>query len=623
MFRYLFLVVLLSFSLPAFAGKITGVVKDVKDSSALIGVVVNIKNTTRSAQTDMNGYFEINDVADGKYEVVVTYVSYKKQTQSVTVSGDTPAVLNFSMKAEGNQLSGVAVRSARVTQTEAAVLSEIRKSTSVVSGISAAQISKTMDRNAADVVKRIPGVTIQDDRFITVRGLADRYNTVWLNDAGAPSAEVDKKSFSFDLIPSGLIDRILVFKTPSPELPGDFAGGMVKIYTTSLPAKNSYTFGIQTSYRSGSTGTDFNYNKRSATDWLGYDDGMRSIPAGVSDPINVTATGNEALTKSFANDWIIYKKKQPLDIRVNGSASTVFNLGKVKIGNTFGFSYTSTSTNYSTQKYDWEQYHYNDLKSETRNNVGLLDNLVFVLGNSKIEFKNLYNQVGVSTLTYRTNVRDEDLITRGIPNEKSYAMGYESKATYTTQLSGSHHNNSDSRKYNWTLGYTDLFKNQPSLRRIRYDQGSDSVYRTQVPGGAPDIINGGGRFYSELFEHVYSFSHQFTQKINVTQDFNFDVSVGNYLEYKNRYFNARELGFVLRSQNPALLQLPINEIFDQNNIGDVNTKFAMNEGTADYDQYSATNRLIASFISLNIPVTARIKVVGGIRYENNRTRDHD
>ena len=87
---------------------------------------------------------------------------------------------------------------------------EIRKSNAVVSGISAQQIAKTMDRNAAEVVKRVPGVTIMEDKFIMVRGLNDRYNSVWLNDVGAPSSEVDKKAFSFDMIPSGQIDRIMV-----------------------------------------------------------------------------------------------------------------------------------------------------------------------------------------------------------------------------------------------------------------------------------------------------------------------------------------------------------------------------------------------------------------------------
>lgn len=607
----------------ASAGTISGKVTDVKDTSAMIGVIVSIQGSARAAQTDLDGHYEIQDLPDGTYTLEFNYVSYTKQAFIITLRNGGNATQDVVMKAPGNQLAGTTVHSTKRTNTESSVILEMKKSNVIVSGISAAQISKTMDRNAADVVKRIPGVTVQDDRFITVRGLADRYNTVWLNDAGAPSSEVDKKSFSFDIIPSGLIDRILIYKTPSAELPGDFAGGMVKIYTTSLPDKNTYTFSLQSSYRSGSTGTDFNYNQRSSTDWLGYDDGMRSIPAGVPAVIDKNASGNEAQDKFFTNDWIIYRKKQSLDLRLSGSASNIFKLGKVKIGNTFGVSYSSTGTNYAVQRYEWEDtskvLHNNDLQSISKVNVGLLENLVVSAGNSKIELRNLYNQVGTSTVVTRTNVRDTDLVLSGLAqNERAYAMGYDSRATYSAQLSGSHHNDADTRKYNWTLGYTDLFRNQPSLRRIRYTQDEYGVYSAQVQGGTPDIVNGGGRFYAELYEHIYSFSHQFTQKIRVTDKFDFDLSLGNYIEYKSRFFNARELGYTLRRQgdNGKLLELPINEIFDPANTGTV-TSFRIAENTHDYDHYNADNRLIASFLSLNVPVTTRLKAVVGVRYEDN------
>lgn len=628
MLRSLFLAILCCLATTTFAGKITGTIKDSKDSSGLPGVVINIRTTDKNAVTDIDGHFEINDLPNGTYELVATYVSYKKQVQRIVVNGDNPVVVDFALVSERAQISGVSVKATRATQTEVAVLNEIRKSSVIVSGISAAQIGKTMDRNAADVVKRIPGVTIQDDRFINVRGLADRYNTVWLNDAGAPSAEVDKKSFSFDLIPSGLIDRILVFKTPSPELPGDFAGGMVKIYTTSLPAKNTYTFGLQTSYRSGSTGTNFNYNERSKTDWLGYDDGQRSLPEGFPNykPDDPNAGAEVAsLSKLFKNDWIVKTKKQPLDLRVNGSASNIFRIGKVKIGNTFGFSYSSTNTNFDRQIYAWvdtsKQLHFNDQESIAKNNIGLLDNLVVAIGNTKIEWKNLYNQVGTSTVIYRTTDTN-DVVSGGGKQEKerSYVMGYESKATYTSQLSGTHKNDADTRHYNWTLGYTDLFRNQPSLRRIRYVEtapGSD-IYQSLVPGGVPDIVNGGGRFYAELYEHVYSFSHQFSQKFRITEKFVPEVNVGNYVEYRSRFFNARELGFTLRGSaiSDSLLRLPINDIFAEQNVGSI-TQFRIGDGTSDYAHYNATNRLIASFISLNVAITPRLKAVGGVRYEDN------
>jgi len=607
-------------SLSVFAGNIKGKVTDASTGSPLSGVVVSIKNTDKGLQTNENGEYEFSNIANGSYELVFTYITYKKQALPVSVNGD--ALVNVKLQPEGNELKDVTVKTSRITRTENAVLMEIRKSNSVVSGISAAQISKTMDRNAADVVKRVPGVTIQDDRFIMVRGLFDRYNAVWLNDAGAPSSEVDKKSFSFDLIPSGLIDRILIFKTPSPELPGDFAGGMVKIYTSSMPEKNQVIVGYQTSFRDGSTGTNASYSPGSKTDWLGYDDGMRGLPGNLPAYINKADVQNNSITKSFSNDWIIKNKTVSPDNRFNFSLANVFNIKRVKIGNTLGVAYTNTSTNFKIHRQDWDSAtlntDYNDQQYKSNVSVGILENLVATVGNSKFEFKNLYNQIGVSSLTVRTsNFTPGD----STSEERSYAIGYESRATYASQLSGTHTSKDDSRKYTWTLGYTDLFKNQPDLRRIKYANqypNPDSLYAAQV---APyvDIVNGGGRYYSSLYEHVYSFSHQLSQKIKVNDNYSFDVNLGNYIEYKSRIFSARQLGYTIAPGPFAfpLKHLPINEIFAAENVGETG-RFKIDEATNKYDSYSAKNRMIASFVSVKLPLGTKINVSGGVRYEDNR-----
>ncbi len=588
----------------------------------MIGVIVSIQNSDRNAQTDIDGHYEFQNMPDGTYTLEFNYVSYTKQNATLTLSNGGIAIQDMMLKAAGNQLVGATVNTVRRTNTETAVLAEIRKTTLVVSGISAAQISKTMDRNAADVVKRIPGVTIQDDRFITIRGLADRYNAVWLNDAGAPSAETDKKAFSFDIIPSGLIDRILIFKTPSPELPGDFAGGMVKIYTTSIPDKNTYTFGVSSSYRDGSTGTDFFYNQQSSTDWLGYDKGIRSLPELVTnEKVTSTQANNKEVSKSFGNDFMLFNKKQPVDLRLNASASNVFKFKHFKLGTTLGLTYSDVYTNYNVTRLDYtgvdKTFNYNDLQSSRKVNVGGLANFAAVIGNSKIEFRNLYNQIGNAAVVNRTSNIDSFKAREG--EERSYSMGYESRATYSAQLSGNHHNSSDTRKYTWTLGYTDLFKNSPDLRKIKYLQDpSTGKFTAQVSPGSPDINNGGGRYYSYLFENVYSFSHQFSQKINLG-NFDFDLNLGNYVEYKKRNFEARELGYSLvvnSAETRNMLSLPINEIFADENVGG-DGHFKISEITADYDKYNASNRLIASFVSLTLPVSARLKVVTGVRFENN------
>lgn len=624
MLKHLLHVVFLVVSFHSFAGGIKGKVIDAKNNSPLTGVIVSLPGKDKGAVTDIDGIYEILNLPNGSYDIVFSYVTYADFKQNVTISGKD-LILDVKMIAASTELKENVVKAAKITSTENAVINEVKNSNTIVSGTSASQISKSLDRNAADVVKRIPGVTIQDDRFIVVRGLPERYNTVWLNDASTPSSEADKKAFSFDIIPAGLIDRVLIYKTPSPDLPGDFAGGMVKVYTTSIADKNQLTVSLQTSSREYSTGTIFNYNTPSKTDWLGYDDGKRNIPAIVPDNINKAPatdvkTNIGAWSKSFGNDWIVNTKKTSPDLRFSLAASNVYKIQKVKIGNTLGLSYSNTFSNTQIHRQDWDStsrdYNYMDQKSVNNVNVGLMDNVGVVIGNSKIEFKNLYNQIGTSTIIERRSINDTTGASSLRPVERSYAMGYQSRATYASQLTGSHKNKADTRKYNWTLGYSDLFKNEPDLRRIKYVMGTDSVYKAQV-ASAIDPVNGGGRLYSSIYEHAYSFNHQLSQKINVSKKISFDLSAGNFVEYKSRSFRMRQLGYAIKSgpNKFALTKLPIDSIFADTNVGGANN-FKIGEGTNAYDHYSGQNELIASFISVKVPI-GKLTVFGGARYEYN------
>lgn len=628
MTRFFYVLMLIVIPFTGFAGnKITGTILDSANKNETFpGVIVNIKSLGKAELADLDGHYELNNIPNGKYDVVFSIMGYKTKVMPVVVNG-ADIVLNVTMESASLQLKEYKVTATKVTHTEASVVMAIKQSTTLVSGIGSSQIAKTMDRNAADVVKRVPGVTIQEDKFINVRGLYDRYNTVWLNDAGAPSAEVDKKSFSFDIIPSGLIDRIFVYKSPAAELPGDFAGGMVKVYTTSIADKNQFSVGFQTSYRQGQTGQDFLFNRRSSTDWLGYDDGGRSIPNGIPDRLN-KATDPNSLSSLFNNDWQIFSKKMTPDMRFSMAASNVWKKGKVKFGNTLGTAYSSVSTAFNVHRKDFDSigttptYDFNDKTYARNTNVGVIENLAAIIGNSKIEFKNLYNQTGKATLVSRTNN-----VIPGAPaqDEQSYAMGYESRAVYSTQLTGTHKTDDENRKYTWTLGYNDLFKNQPDLKRIKFVKNPgdpDSMYSAPIPSGAVDPVNGGGRLYMQLFEKVYSFNHQFTQKFKVQKRI-IELNAGNYVEYKSRIFFARTFGYTIRGgaySNNVLKRLPINDIFSSGNVGQSvgrDSTFKIDESTALSDHYAGQNMLIASFASIKMPISKKMNAIVGVRYENN------
>src|SRR5437868_2135935 len=138
----------------------------------------------------------------------------------------------------------------------------------------------SQDRDAAQVIRRVPGVTIVGNRFINVRGLSERYSTVMLNGTIAPSTEVDSKAFSFDLIPSNMLDRMLVYKSGSAELPGEFAGADIAITTKGAVDENSFSISLSGSIRANTTGKQVALGQdKGKLDWLGMDDGSRKLPS--------------------------------------------------------------------------------------------------------------------------------------------------------------------------------------------------------------------------------------------------------------------------------------------------------------------------------------------------------
>src|SRR6478752_5634464 len=263
------------------SGTIKGNIKDEKTGEGVIGANVVLEGTTQGASTDLDGNFTITKVKAGKHNLVITYVSYRtKNIPGVDVYPDQSTVINTSLQEDAQQLEDVVVTAQRQTNTDISVITELKKADLVAVGISSQMIQMSQDRDAGQIIRRVPGVTIVGNRFVNVRGLSERYSTVMLNGVIAPSTEVDSKAFAFDLIPSNLIDRMLVFKSGSADLPGEFAGADINIFTKNIVDENSTSFSISGSYRANSTGKEFLMSEnKGKTDWIGLDDGSRALPA--------------------------------------------------------------------------------------------------------------------------------------------------------------------------------------------------------------------------------------------------------------------------------------------------------------------------------------------------------
>jgi TonB-dependent receptor len=605
-------------------GRIEGTYKDAKNQEAIIGGTVRLENTTLAAPTDEKGHYLLTNVPAGTYTVIISSVSYKSLTlPKVVVSAGKTTVLNGQLAPDNTQLGEVSVSGVRRTNTELSVINEIRQANVVVSGISSEQIVKTQDRDAAEVVRRIPGVTIVDNRFIQVRGLSDRYNTVWLNDVTAPSSETDRKSFSFDIVPSSLIDRVLVFKDPSPELPGDFAGGLVKVYLRKpIFNEKQFTVNYSSGYRQGTTGRDFFTDRPQTGDVFGFGATKRDLPNGMP-PLSTAYQQYERdfYAKQLDNNFGIFKTKAMPDMRFNAAYLTQIKLGGLEIGSVSSVNYTNSYTRFGISRNQFDVSgartdQFRDDQSTQNIRLGAIQNFSLVLPHGgRLEWRNLFSQQARNQQITREGADDN-----GTLNRRSYLQGYQGRTTYTSQVAGTHKAADEKTSFDWVGGYGYSARNEPDLRRLSYQitPGTDNTPETQTaltPAAGQVDVNNAGRLYQKLSEHSFTLNANLKRTVDVA-DRKVEIGAGTYLEYRRRAFRARAFGYSLNSGGmQGLKNENVGNIFSPQNIG--SDGFRVDEDLNSTYRYGAHNELEAFYLSLNIPFTDKLKLVTGARYERN------
>lgn len=612
-------------SLYAQFGSIKGTILDAKNKEAAIGASIRIEGLPNGALSDIEGNFEIKKVPAGVHTVIIGYIGYTTKTiKNVRVEVDKTSFINTEMEEDNKTLDAVTVKAQRMTSTEVSVISEIKQVQQIAVGVSGQQIQKTQDRDASAVVRRIPGVAIFDDRFIIVRGLNERYNSVLLNDVVTPSTEVDSKAFSFDLIPSSAIDRLLVFKSASSDLPGDMGGGAIKIYTKTVPDGNNISASFSLSYRPNTTGLNFDAYKGSKTDWLGYDNGTRSLVSPFPSRNSIATAGNtEAVIEKFRQlpDFYNVSSVNVLpDMRGNLNFSHRWFIGSKELTNNSYINYSRTSQgialNQNRFTYDGSQERqFNDRSLSENVRVGMMSNWAFILNpKHKIEFRNLFNQMGIKETVFRTGFNENVDLQGG-------SFRYEQRSIYSGQLSGTHEL-SNSLKLKWVggLGYT--FRLEPDYRRYVRSRvkGSNDAFTMDLQQSDSPTLQNSARSYSDLDELVYTTRVDVDKKFGTNEDEKMQpkLKFGGYFDYKDRIFNNRWYGITnpnrLSSDSPILRQSP-EEFFSNSNLG--GSKVYYGVGTNFEDKYTAQNLLGVGYAQFYYPFSEKLNATVGFRGEYN------
>ena len=371
---------------------ISGNVIDSRTGESIIGATLAIENTAIATASDINGNFTLKNIPEGKHILVCSYIAYQKQR--IPIDKQTPLPIKISLTEDNLTLQEVTVTTQRRQDTETAMLQGVKSTLSVASGISASQIARTGDTNAAEIIRRVPGVSILSDRYIVIRGLAQRYNKVWINHGSAPSVENDSRVFSFDMLPSGQIDNMMIYKSPSPEIPGEFAGGFIKIATKNHPLRNRLQVSYTTGFNTSTHFCDTRMNPGSCTDWLGFDTSKRQLSADFPQHLDIASTDPERLTYltryGMNRDWSIRQFRPMPDQKFNIDAEFIIPTdNSMEISNVSALSYSNaykTVTDMTNIRYgiysaatDSPVYldNYTDNQYTNEVKVGLMHNWLF------------------------------------------------------------------------------------------------------------------------------------------------------------------------------------------------------------------------------------------------------
>jgi TonB-dependent receptor len=607
----------------------------VVNSSAepVVGAIIMVDGTAFGAASNAFGEYRIDVKTGGNYSLEVKAISYATQKISgIEIVSGKELKADIVMQSESFMVGGgVEIKDFRKNSSEAAVIMEMREAKGVVSGVGAVQIQKGQDRNASEVARRIPGVTIIDNRFVMVRGLTERYNAVMMNGVLVPSLEPDVRSFSFDLIPSQAIDRFLIFKSPSPDLPGEFAGGAINVYTKNFPDyKTSLDVSLATNYRSNTTGQEILSNVNSSSEAFGFDNGTRDLPSVFPDNINsLEQEDARPLSRALANTWGYELETALPDRRVNISFGKRFQTEKIQFGNFTAISYSRTAQRQNSRRLDYNVFDeatqvsdtvfsFEDMIYQKNANVGVLHNWGMKTDKSFIEFKNFLNQNGLQSNTFRTGRALEE------GNERrEYSFRYTERRMYNTQLVGTHELFKGKGSLNWVLGYAQTRRNDPDWRRIRYTRAFDDPngsFHAYFPPQAQPFY--AGRLFMNLKEDVRTYAANYEHKI---KQLNSDkekprfatLKAGFYIEDKDRDFGSRNLGMVIRPSyfdwNKDTTSLA--SILAPENMLD-STGFSIGEDTRGADKYHASSNLYAGYAMLTLPFE-KLTVSGGVRLEQN------
>jgi len=630
------------------SGRINGKVIDSKTGELLIGASISILPGGGGVISDQKGEFSFLNLKPGVYTLNCTYIGYnKKSLPDVQVKAGEVTVQDIILNS-GVQSNEIVIKaSPRVNkENTSALLITQKNSANFSDGISQEAIKKTPDRSTSDVLKRISGAAIQDDKFAIIRGLNDRYNAAFINGAPLPSSESDKKSFAFDIFPSNILDNLVILKTATPDQTAEFAGGIINITTKSIPDKDFQSISFGLGYNSNATFKENSYYKGGRWDFLGISDGSRDLPYNFPSREKYGALTNTEKVKygrqlSSIYDWNTYKGITSPNFSFQYSAGMgIPRKGKDYFGALISLSYNRNNDYYTGERNTWEatvnsptapaqRGKYTDQAFSTETLLGVLANFTLKLNSyNTISFKNLLSINSENKTILRNGLRDFETGSRD-DYYKNTAYILTTNRIYNTQVIGDHFIKPLKIKINWVGSFANIKREIPNQRRTQY-RGSfnTNTFLANIDQAITPIDDGAGIFFFVRNQEKLA-----SAKVDISKTFEIgsflknDIKFGSSFQDRNRNFDSRTLQVLQNvipgrpnNFNTELLKLPIGQVIQPSNFvtkfPNGTSGFILQDASKAKDAYDGKSTTFAYYLMMDTRVSSFLRLIYGVRSEN-------
>lgn len=617
----------------AVTGRLTGRVES--RGAPVVGAVVALSGgVERSAVTDQNGVYAL-EAPRGIYSLSISHPDL-----------GTQKVDDYRVIASAEKQSDFVLRSPAAAQSlaigvpqleEVTVIASLpaggmqdseRFATNVINTLDVEQLARFGDTDVAASVIRVPSVTVQDDQFVFIRGLGDRYVSSTLNGATLPSTNPTKRSVPLDLFPSSMVEQLDIRKSYLASMPGESTGGNLEINTRTFPNERGGSLSLQLGYVDGVTLDDAYVDPASGDfDVFGWDDGARQRPAiayavaqalqysdyyGAAVERELGKLGANAITDGFQYDT----ETATPDLSMGANYGDVFDLPDW--GAEFGFFVAGNYKNERGVRKDGIRRTYGGVDASL-----LLDDYTFEQFDNDVDASGLLSlglNIGASSFTANTivsRVTSESVrVEEGFDGDElnpsiSWSIEWEERQFISQQLAGEHILGDDeSWTLNWQLTGSRAERYAPDRRDVRFDlQGNDGIYNLQVP----ELT----RRYDDLVD----------DNLDGSVDANYLFSNGNLessLTFgvngisRERDSDSDTYGFGggLLAIDDNAPNLAVSDVVNSDTITGVSsTGFSFQDKTLPSDSYDAEMDLNSVYVSYDALWNLKYQLVVGVRYE--------